>query len=220
MDDLSRPLQAIAAVGGSPFWVGFFITLLFTLAPGPMNAVIIEQSIEKGVLAGLRIAVGNCLGGMIAVFLASLPFLFGIYWLSLWLGTHVTLATALAAIVLLAVGLHMLLSKTNGRQHNKPGIGYALWAFAYTALHPGNLLTDMALVTALQANGSITGGMDVFLLIVGFMAGCGLGWLVYLAILAKMRSKISARLMKGLKIVLACIIIGFALLMFAGLWTM
>ena len=75
-------LQTLTEFAGSTFWVGFLFTLIYTLAPGPINAVVVKQTLEYGVLTGGRIAIGNILGDGTAIFLGGLPFMFGITWLA------------------------------------------------------------------------------------------------------------------------------------------
>lgn len=205
--DATWLLSAIMAISSSPFLVGFLITFLFTLFPGPMNAVVIDQMLEKGIKTGVVTLTGNCLGGVTSVFIGSLPFLFGITFLADWISANMTAATVVMAVTLLAIGLHMMFSKIGAARKAV----YAFWAYCYTSLHPGNLLVNTALVATLQAQGTMTSGWSVFALMLGYLAGCGSCWVLYALIIAKTKKNISAVAVNRFKYVMGSFLVIAAL---------
>jgi len=213
--ELPWPFQALAAFGGSAFWVGVLVTFIFTLIPGFMNALIIKRIVQKGPKAGLALAAANCVGGVAAVILGSLPFLFGITWLAVWLEANATTAMLIAGVLLLGFGGYMVFFTRPGSGVEKPFIRkwYVLGVFLYTALSPGNVLTDTALVTLLQTTGALQQPIDVVWLIFGFVVGCSLGWAVYLLAATFARSRMTKKFLRTLNIVLGLIITGAGLLM-------
>lgn len=218
--DISSLLQTLISTGGSPFLVGALFMLLFTLAPGPINAVVVKHTIENGVMAGGRIAIGNCLGDMTSIFLASLPFLFGITFLVDWLQANFNIAMAVMAVVLLIFGGHMIYGssiKKNTIKQAQPEkkLKHTVLAYIYTSLHPGSLLTATALVTTLQANHMLSSRNDVAMLIMGVAVGAIGGWGFYLTLLGRARQKVTTAWLDRIRAGVGIFIVGLAL--FIGL---
>lgn len=211
-------LQTLTEFAGSTFWVGFLFTLIYTLAPGPINAVVVKQTLEYGVLTGGRIAIGNILGDGTAIFLGGLPFMFGITWLADFLEINFSLAMTAVAILLLVIGIHMIhiAKKQNSGTNQLEEEGYryrhTLWAYLYTAFHPGSLLSTATLVATLQASQLMTTSNDMLMLMLGFTLGCAVAWTIFLAMLGKVRKKASAGLIRRISIAVGGFIVFLALL--------
>lgn len=214
MGDLSWLLEGVATLAASPMLVGFIVACLLTIIPGPMNAIVIEQTIKKGPVAGLRISIGNSFGVGTAAFISCLPFLFGAAWLATWLEANAFWALLATAVMLLVIGVHMFTQKAKDATPKKPDMGYPLWAYFYTAIYPGNILTFSALVAAMQLGGSLQTTMQALWLVAGFVLGAAVGWSGYLLLLLKFHKKMSPKLLMWMRKVLAGLVIILALLMF------
>jgi threonine/homoserine/homoserine lactone efflux protein len=212
--DVSAVLEVILQLSTSPFLVGVLITFLFTLFPGPMNMVVIDQMVERGIPTGLVTLTGNCLGGCTSVFIGSLPFLFGFTLLADWIAANGTMAATIAALTMLAIGLHMLLTRVRGGGKAV----YVVWAYFYTALHPGNMMVNTALVASLQAAGTLTSGWQVAHLMAGYLVGCACGWAIYTTLVAVTRGKLSDTAVVRFKRVMASLIIVAAVVTLGALY--
>lgn len=206
--DANPVLQILASLGGSAYMVGLLIMLIFTLVPGPMNAIIITQVARKGIKSGVKLAFANVLGSMTAVFLGSLPFLFGVTFFVNWLTANMSTASLITGCLLLAAGLFMFFNKPKANSKPLPmGRWYILLGyFAYTALNPGNVLTDAALVTLLQAIGTIHQPMDVVMLMLGFATGGAIGWAIYLFVISRLRLNKSGKFVRVLNRILGALV--------------
>ena len=213
MSDLPWPLSILAMLADAPYLVGFIVAFLLTVIPGPMNAIVIEQTMKKGPVAGMRISIGNTLGQATAVFITCLPFLFGADFIAHWLEANMFWAMLGTTLMLLVIGLLMFFAKDNEQKQKKPDMGYPLWAYFYTSIYPGNLLTFTAIVAAMQLGGTITTMMDVWFLLGGFLTGASLGWAAYLLVLIKTRKKLTPKVLVIMRKTLAGLVVALSLLM-------
>lgn len=201
----------------SPFWVGLVVTLFFTAIPGPMNVVVVEQTLEKGTRAGTLLGLANCFGAIGTLFIAALPFLFGIEALTKWLIANKATASGMMGVALLVMGAYMIRSPDVARKA-PPKIGYVIWAFFYTALHPGNALINITLITSLQAAGSISQPADILAMMLAYFLGTGFVWAGYVSAASLTRQNVNAGMMHRIKTIMGGIIIAFGLVGLAYLF--
>lgn len=219
--DIPIWLEAFLVSIQSPFIVGIIITLFFTILPGPLNVIIVEQSLEKGWFAGVGIALANCFGAIVALLIAALPFLWGYEGLNLLIKANAKLLSTLLAFALLALGLYMIKTPAarKTQRPQPPKNGYAFWAFIYTSLLPGNILANMGVVTALQASGALMQKHHMLSMMAGYFAGTACGWFIYIALAGKLRPLVSAAMMPQLKAAMGFLIALFAVVALALLFT-
>ena len=191
----------------SPFLAGLLISIVFSIVPGPINIILVEQTIEKGAKAGLGIAVANVIGALIALFIAAMPMLFGIHFLVSWLENNVTLASSILSAALLGVGFYMVLSPDGPRKPQPPKVGYTLWTFAYSALQPVNILINMAFLSGLQAIDVILTPLDILPIFVAYFIGTLVVWLGYISAAHRIRNAIAPATMHRLKTILGGLLV-------------
>lgn len=209
--DLSVWLVSLLAWVQSPFMLGVIITLFFTGVPGPMNVVVVEQTLEKGLPAGASISLANTTGALIALLLAALPLMFGVHTLTDWLQRNASLAGMVLSVALLALGVYMLRTPDGPAKPQPPKAGYVIWAFFYSALQPGNVLLNMGIISVLQANHILEKATDVLPLFGGYFTGTVTVWCGYLLAARYVRQGLNRATMQRLKNLMGGFIIVFAL---------
>lgn len=209
--DISAWLEVLTASIQSPFLIAFIICFFFTGIPGPMNVVVVEQTLEKGVPAGAGIALANVFGCLIALLIAALPFLFGIHAVTNWLQANATLAGSVLALAMLGVGVMMIRAPDGPQQAQPPKVGYVIWAFVYSALQPGNVLINTAIITTLMSYELLNRPTDIIPMFAGYFLATGIVWLVYVLLARYVRVELNSGTMHRLKNIMGGLISFFAL---------
>lgn len=197
--DISSLWEALPLSSLGPFGVALLLCFLFTLIPGPMSAFLVQNTLRHGLRGGLFLSIGSTMGELLATFIASLPFLFGITAISNWLLVNADKASigfGLLILILGALNLRPLKVKTNA-YNSKPL--HALWSALYVGLHPGNILAFATLVTLLQSRQQMHTGLDVVWLLLGVLVGGGTAWGLYLLACLKARAYMTPQLLQKVR---------------------
>ena len=188
---------------------GLLLGVLVAVPVGPIGMLCIQRTLNHGQGAGLLTGLGAACADAIYGLIAGL----GLTAITLWLTASQQWLSLIGALLLMALGLQSLLSQRH--KLNAPVGDYNGWhAFAGTFLltlsNPATMLSFVAFISALGLSGDSSGTL---LLVTGVFIGSALWWLLLVAIVMRLRQRISHHWRRRIGQIAAGAMIGFALIL-------
>lgn len=174
------------------FIKGIIIGIVITAPIGPVGALVVQRTINRGrgagILSGLGASVGDAIYGIIVAF--SLTFV------SDFLMSHEIWVHVIGGVILLIFGIRVYLSKPRSLEPGKPGrshFGNFGSALLLTLSNPMVILSILALFAIL----GITEPADYYrtasILVAGIFVGCFVLWTALCYFIANLRGRLSER---------------------------
>lgn len=174
------------------FIKGILIGIVITAPIGPVGALVVQRTINRGrgagILSGLGASVGDAMYGIIVAF--SLTFV------SDFLMSHEIWVHIIGGVILLIFGIRVYFSKPRSLESGKPGrshFGNFGSALLLTLSNPMVILSILALFAIL----GITEPADYYrtatILVAGIFTGCFILWTGLCYFIAHLRGRLSER---------------------------
>jgi len=198
---------------------------LFIAAPvGPVAVLCVKRAMYFGAAGGLAAGLGAALAD--AVFGALVGF--GVAAVSGWLLAHEEWIRGIGGIILVALGIHLFFSRSQGADRNVSSaglLGTFVTTFMLTLTNP---ITILSFLTVFASLGLASANLDYALagiLVAGVFIGSGAWWLAISAIVVFARGRIGFEWMPVIKRWSGVLIVGFGIyalvtagLSFAEIW--
>jgi threonine/homoserine/homoserine lactone efflux protein len=204
-----------------PFLTGYFflkgiaIGLLAAAPIGPVNILVIQQTLRHGRLSGLLTGIGAMMGdGVFAIITA-----FGISAVATFVLTNALYIQLVGALILIAMGLKTYRTRPRvDYADNKPTIWTRTIAstFALTVTNPMTMLGFAALFAGVGGVGEgdfVSAGS----IVAGVLVGSGLWWLVVSQGIGLIRRRIDDDILALINRISGTLIVFFGLAMLARL---
>lgn len=176
------------------FLQGILIGVLISLPVGPVNIMVIQQTINKsrleGFFSGLGVVLSDTLYAILAGF--SVAFVFQI------IREYGVLFKIIVSVVLAVIGVFILFSKPKKNPVATPAskgsyLKRFLSAFILTAANPLVIFLYMALFTALGIVLSLNDPVHTAIVMSGFMFGAVAWWFSITGIISRFKDKFTHR---------------------------
>lgn len=197
--DIASLWAALPLAQLGPFGVALLMCFVFVLTPGPISGIIVQNTLRYGFAGGIFLCVGCILGAVMAAFIASLPFLFGITAISDWLLANADKASIGFGLLIVVLGaLNLRPMKVREADYRGKPL-YTLYSALYVGLHPGNILAFATLVTLLQSSQTLAASSDTLWVLLGVALGASLAWSIYMLACLKARVRMTPQLLQKIR---------------------
>lgn len=174
------------------FIKGIIVGIVITAPIGPVGALVVQRTINKGrasgIVSGLGSAVGDTLYAIVVAF--SLTFI------SEFLIHHEAWVHVIGGIILLVFGIRVYLSKPASYTSSKTGrshFGTFGSAMLLTLSNPMVILSILALFAILSIHEPADYYRTAALLVAGIFTGCTALWIVLCYVISNIRGRLSER---------------------------
>lgn len=192
---------------------GLLTGLIFGVPAGAIGALTIQRTLEKGFLYGFLTGIGSSAADILYAMIGLL----GITMITDFLNRYEKICSACGAVLIAVYGVMICRRKAEmDRSGTIKGTTYMsgfLSAFMIAIMNPATVLSFLVAFETVGLIGeySIGEGLQIVL---GILLGTGTWWAVLSGIVYKFKSKITNKIYSRMNLLLGCLLVGFAVIVF------
>lgn len=192
---------------------GVLTGLIFGVPAGAIGALTIQRTLEKGFFYGFLTGLGSSAADILYAMLGLL----GITMITDFLNRYEKVCSACGAVLIAVYGVMVCRRRAEmDRSGTIKGTAYIsgfLSTFMIAIMNPATVLSFLVAFETVGLIGeySIGEGLQI---ISGILLGTGTWWAVLSGIVYKFKSKITNKIYSLMNLILGCLLIGFAVIVF------
>ncbi|MDE6054583.1 MAG: LysE family translocator [Lachnospiraceae bacterium] len=192
---------------------GLLTGLIFGVPAGAIGALTIQRTLEKGFLYGFLTGLGSSAADILYAMIGLL----GITMITDFLNRYEKVCSACGAVLIAVYGVMICRRKAGMNQNGTiKGTTYMsgfLSAFAIAIMNPATILSFLVAFETVGLIGeySIREGLQI---VSGILLGTGTWWAVLSGVVYKFKSKVTDKIYVRMNLLLGCLLIGFAAIVF------
>lgn len=196
---------------------GLLTGLIFGVPAGAVGALTIQRTLEKGFLYGLLTGLGSSAADMLYAMIGLL----GITMVTDFLNRYEKVCSICGAVLIAVYGFVVCGKKAdltrNGSIKGTTYLSGFLSAFTIAVMNPAAVLSFLIAFETVGLNGeySILEGLQIVL---GILLGTSAWWAILSGAVYKFKSGITEKIYSKMNLILGCMLIGFAVIVFLRVW--
>ncbi len=192
---------------------GLLTGLIFGVPAGAIGALTIQRTLEKGFYYGFLTGLGSSAADILYAMIGLL----GITMITDFLNRHEKVCSICGAVMIAFYGFMICRKKAkmdrSGTIKGTTCMAGFLSAFMIAIMNPATVLSFLVAFETIGLNGEYS-IWEGFQIVSGILLGTGTWWAVLSGVVYKFKSKITNKIYSWMNLLLGCLLIGFAAIVF------